>query len=347
MAKATISRNIDRVSVIAASTATSVTPALQVRDQNFPSGDVGLRSITIRYDATMGGTATPTRITNGHIFYLNALTVETDKHGKIVDAVDGLLLYVMNMFDFQTAGLATALSSTPADTDTPSASWKVPFSLFRGLRPYDTNLDMVNSRMKVSSQYGPGTNLWTNTAGSPVILTNVQSIEGKILPGPLDSDPKSAGRETPDYMRCFEQAIIPITATATRFQIALPFGDRIWRRIFITQRNTSSKIEMSNVIAATAEVSLYINNIPIVDRRRFCDIQAENKLVYALETLPTGVAVIDFDDDEQERIFDMLWSLTTDSGNCYLYIDVTTQTNASLLLGFDSLKAIPAAARRG
>ncbi len=346
MAKATISRNFDRVAVIGASTATSVTPSLQVRDQNFPTGDVAIRSLTIRYDATIGGTSTPVRVTNGHIFYLNALTVETDKHGKIVDAIDGLLLYVMNQFDFGTVGQATALTSTPADTDTPSCSWVVPFSLFHGIRPYDTNLDMLKARMKVSSQYGPGTNLMTNTGGSPVILTVNQSIEGKVLPGPLKGadqpDP-----EVPLWIRSFEQSVFPITATTTRYQIALPFGDRIYRRLFITQRNLSTKIEMSNVVAATAEISLYVNNEPFVDRRLFRDIQAENKLTYNLETLPTGVAVIDFDADMQERVFDMLWTLTTASGNMYLYIDVTTQTNASLLLGFDCLKPIPAAALRG
>lgn len=345
MAKATISKNIDRVAVIASSTATSVTPALQVRDQNFPSGDLAIRSLTIRYDATISGTSTPTRVTNGHIFYLNAITVETDKHGKIVDAIDGLLLYTINMFDYGTGGQATALTATPTDADTPTSSWIVPFSLFKGIRPYDTNLDMIKSRMKVSTQYGPGTNLWTQAGGSPVILTNNQSIEGKILPGPLKTEEGSS--ELPLFMRSFEQTVVPITATATRFQIPLPFGDRIYRRIFITQRNLSSKIEMSNVISATAEVSLYLNNVPIIDRRLFRDIQAENKLVYSLETLPTGVAVLDFDADQQERFLDMLYALTLDAGNMYLYIDVTTQTNASLLLGFDCLKPIQPAALRG
>lgn len=350
MAKATLSRNIDRFSVVSSAIATSVTPALAVRDQNFPTGDTLLRSLTIRYDANMGGTSTPTRVTNGHIFYLNALTVETDKHGKIVDAVDGLLFYVMNIFDFGATGLATALTATPADTDVPSCSWIVPFSMYKGVRPYDTNLDVIKSRPKVSSQYGPGTNLWTQAGGSPVIDDNIQSIEGKYLPGPIETrDDASQGlsSELPVWMRSFEQQVVPITATAARYQIAIPFGDRIYRRIFITQRNLSTKIEMSNVIAATAEISFYMNNVPIVDRRRFCDIQAENKLNYALEALPTGVCVLDFDADFQERYFDMLWSLTRDSGNAYLYIDVTTQTNASILLGFDSLKPINDAAKRG
>ena len=346
MSKATISRNIDRNTVISSATATSVTPSLQVRDQNFPSGDLAIESLTLRYDANIGGTATPTRVTNGQIFWLNALTVETDKHGKLVDAVDGLMLYNMNLYEYGTAGQTTALTATPADSDTPSCSWKVPFSLFKGLRPYDTHLDMARARMKVSYQYGAGTNLWTQAGGSPVIDDLTHSIEAKILPGPLKVEPASES-ELPTYVKCLEQKSDPISATETRRQIALPFGDAIWRRLFISQRNTSSKIEMSNVISPTAEVSLYINNTPIVDRRLWRDIQAENKLQYGIETLPTGVAVLDFDADSQERIADMLWALTLEAGNMYLYIDVTTQTNASLLLGFDRLKPIPAAALRG
>jgi hypothetical protein len=348
MAKATLSRNIDRYTVIGSSGQAGA-PSLLIRDQNMPTGDVGWRSLTLRYDAEIGGTSTPTRVANGHIFFLNAVTVETDKHGKVVDAVDGLLLYTMLQYDFGTTGPATALTSTPADTDTPSCAWKIPFSLFKGIKPYDTNLDMLKARAKVSTQYGPQTNLWTQSGGSPVVKNLLQSIEGKMIPNLVEKDDPATGKvsELPIYVRSFEQTTVPITATATRFQIPLPFGDRIYRRIFITQRNLSTKIEMSNVIAATAEISLYINNIPVVDRRLFRDIQAENKYAYGLESIPTGVAVLDFDDDLQERIYDMLFALTVEAGNAYLYIDVTTQTNASLLLGFDCLKPIPPAALRG
>lgn len=346
MAKATLARSVDVSTPVASSIATSVTPSLWVRDQNFPSGDQGISSLLIRYNGTMSGTSTPTRVTNGHIFYANAITVETDKHLKLWDSIDGLLGYIHNIFNYSTTGLATALTATPTDSDTPACSWIVPFVLFHGVRPFDTLLDMSKSRMKVSVQYGPGTNLWTQAGGSPLITGVTQSIESRIVPGPLGPT-QDKESELPNYIRTFEQAQFPITATQSRFQIALPFGDRIYSRIYITQRNTSTKIEMSNVIDPTANISLYINNIPIVDKRRFVDIQAENKLKYSLESLPTGVCALDFDNDAQERIFDMLWALTLESGNMYLYLDVTTQTNASVLLGYECLKPIPPAAQRG
>lgn len=351
MSKATISRGVDAVSIIGAA-GQATAPALQIRDQNFPAGDQALRALVIHYDATMSGTSTPTRVTNGHWFFLNGLTVESDKHNKIVDNVDGLLFATMNLFEFKTNGNAIALSATPADTDTPAASWIVPFSLYNGINPYDTNLDVLLSRVKVSTQYGPQTNLWTQGAGTPLVKNLRQVIEAKILPGPLGEVRASDGSlvqasETPIYMRNFSQILVPITATESRKQIALPFGDRIYRRIFITQRNTSTLIEMSNVIAPTAKVSLYINSIPVVDNREFQVIRDENKLSYGFETLPTGVAVLDFDADMQERIFDMLHTVTKEAGNAYLYIDVTTQTNGAVLLGLDCLREIPAAARRG
>jgi hypothetical protein len=312
---------------------------------------MALRALSIHYDATMSGTSTPTRVTNGHIFFLNGLTVESDKHQKIVDNLDGLLFYTMNTFEFGTTGRATALASTPTDNDTPQCSWIVPFSLYRGILPYDTNLDVLLSRVKVSTQYGPVTNLWTQSGGTPLTKNLRQVIEGKILPGPLSPQFDAGGKqvkesEWPIYMRHFSQILVPITATENRKQIALPFGDRIYRRIFVTQRNTSTLAEMTNVIAVTAQISLYINSIPIVDKREFQVIQNENKLAYSLETNPTGCAVLDFDADDQERIFDMLHTVTKEAGNAYIYIDVTTQTNGAVLLGLDCLREIPAAALR-
>ena len=291
MAKATTSRLIDTVSIIGSS-GQATAPALQIRDQNFPAGDMALRALTVHYDATISGTSTPTRVTNGHIFFLNGLTVETDKHLKIVDNVDGLLFYTMNQFEFGTTGRATALTATPSDSDTPQCSWIVPFSLYRGIMPYDTNLDMLLARMKVSTQYGPSTNLWTQSGGSPLVKNLRQVIEGKILPGRLAAEVDAGGKqvkesELPIYMRSFSQMLVPITATENRKQIALPFGDRIYRRIFITQRNTSTLAEMSNVVAVTAQISLYINSIPVIDRREFQAVQNENKLAYSLESNPT------------------------------------------------------------
>src|SRR5438046_411906 len=137
MSKASISRNIDQVTIIGSS-GQATAPSLQVRDQNFPTGDVAVQALHIRYDAAITGTSTPTRITNGHLFWLNQLTVQTDKHLKIWDAIDGLLGYLHNLFNYGTSPANTALSSTPSDTDVPAASWIVPFALFKGLRPYDT-----------------------------------------------------------------------------------------------------------------------------------------------------------------------------------------------------------------
>lgn len=348
MAKPTISKSVDRYDIITADTATA--PALVQRDANFPSGDLAIRALNIRYDATVGGTGTPTKVTNGNRFYLNALTVETDKHGKLVDAVDGLMLYNMNTLEFGTTPNETQMSSTPADTDTPSASWTIPFSSFRGRRPYDTNLDMIVSRMRVSSQYGAYSNLWTQGAGSPVVKTLNQSIEARVLPGPIFSKPDPAvpgsDDERPQYVRTLEQKSEPITADENRHQIAIPYGDRIWRRLLISQRRTDTKVELSTVALATAEISFYVAGTPVVDRRLLRDIQSDNKRYYGLEAIPTGLAVLDFDEEFQDSIFNTLWTLTNDAGNAYLYVDVKSVTSGSLLLGFDCLKPIPAAAKR-
>ena len=353
MARATQSRQIDRF-VVQGASLTTASLGTVVREQNFPTGDMGLGTLQLRYDGVIGlsGGSGPTKVTNGHIILMRAVTFETDKHSKIVDAVDGLLLYRMLTYEYMTAPDQSGVASTPADANTFYVSLPIPMVLPHGLRPYDTLLDVLKSRPKLTTQYGPYTDVFTYTGGTPGLKSVTQSVEAKILPGPLnpganaDGSPNPSLSELPGYQRSWEQHVEPINSTANRYQIAIPFGDRIWRRLYITQRNGSDRSELSTVVVGTAEVSLYVNTIPIVDRRIFQDIISLNKVEYQIETLPTGVAVLDFDNDMQERINDMLWTLTRDSGNMYLYIDVTSVSNGQLWLGYDSLKPIPQAALR-
>lgn len=346
MSKATLSRNVDQAYFIS-SPGQATAPNLFIRDQNMPTGNQAMRALNFSYDLTVSGTSTPTRVTNGHLFYLNSLTVETDKHGVLVDNVDGLLLHQMLAYDYGTPPANGAMTSTPADSDTPYSNLCIPFTLRKGIRPYDTDLDVLVARMKVSAQYGPVTNLWTQSSGTPLVVTGLQTMEAKVLPGPLEAIANVKDAETPIYQRYFGQKLDPIAATENRHQTAIPYGNVIYRRIFVGQEVTTTKVRSTAVVVPTAKVSLEINGVPVINNRFFREIQRENKLRYGLENLFTDLAVLDFDEDEQERIFDMLHTITAESGNAYLYTDVVTGSGYALLLGFDCLKEIPAAARRG
>lgn len=354
MARPGITRKVDSRTVIDATGINLSNSPTSIIQEGFPQGNQALAELSIRIKGAIGvsGGSSPTRVTDGEKLFLRALTVETDNHGKIVDSMEGLLLNRMLQYEWGTLLDSSQVSSTPADADTFSHGIVLPLVLPNGVRPYDTILDMVKSRPKVTAQYGIRSDIFGYTGGSPVVKSVTQSIEAKVLPTPInegvnaDGTPNVELSELPLLQRSWEMRIEPITQTQTRFQIPLPYSDRIWRRLFITQRDGSTRGELSTVIADTAEVSLVVNNQEIINRTTFGDIRARNKSEYGLESLPTGVAVLDFDLDQRESINDMLSTLDKNTGNAYLYIDVTAVSNGQVWLGYDCLKKIPQAAQR-
>lgn len=346
--KATITRDIDSVNVISSPGSASA-PGLVIRDQNFPKGDQLVRSLLLSYDVTMSGTSTPTRVTNGHIFYANTITLESDKQKNIVDNVDGLSLYKLLAYDQGTPGQASALSATPADSDTPYCSWEIPLALRKGMRPYDTQIDVLQQALTLRVQYGAVTNLWTQSGGTPLVVTNTQTVAAKIIPPPIirvTDAAKGLHDERPIYSRYWGQKLDKFTATETRRQLQIPFGNTIYRRLLLEGRNSSTKVEVSTVMAATGRVSLEVNNQPIVQNVRVQDLLRFNKGRYSLENVFTGTVLLDFDADDQERIGDMLKLLTTEYGSAYLYVDVVyTNSTDALLVSYDALREINADAK--
>lgn len=343
--KATLTRDIDQVTVV---TASAAQPNLLIRDANFPKGDMLLRTLLLRYDSTVGGTSTPTRVTNGHLFYLNSITLESDKQKAIVDNMDGLSMHKLLAFDRGTPPNNTAMSSTPADTDTPMSSLEIPLCLQKGIRPYDTQLDMLKQSLTLKTQYGPVTNLWTQASGSPVVTT-VQGVAAKVLPGPIQpraADGSDAGEE-PVYARYWGQRLEMVTATASRKQIQIPFGNLIYRRLLLEGRTSSTKAELSTVIVGTGRVSLEINNVPIIQNVRLRDIASFNKGLYSLESLFNYTYLLDFDADDQERFQDMLKVITVENGSAYLYLDVVyAAATDGVMISWDALRELDPAARR-
>lgn len=340
--KATITRDIDQFNFIS-SPGQATAPSLVIRDQNFPKGDQLVRSLLLSYDATVSGTSTPTRVTNGHIFYANSITLESDKQKNIIDNMDGLSLFKLLAYDQGTPGQATAMASTPADSDTPTASWEIPLALRRGIRPYDTQIDVLNQSLTLKVQYGAVTNLWTQSSGTPLVVTGTQTVAAKILQEPVRVTDEKSGMmsELPIYARFFGQKIDIFSATEARRQIQVPFGKTIFRRILLEGRNSSTKAELSTVVAATGRVSLEVNNVPIVQNVRFRDLQRFNKGRFNLESLFTGSALIDFDADDQERIDDMLKLITVENGSAYLYVDVVYSASTDgLLVSYDALRPL-------
>jgi len=335
-------------------------PNVQVTKDGFPYGDEMVLSLNVRYNGTFT-VVTPggSPVTDGGLKILRALTVETDKHKKLIDGVDGLGLFRQLQLEGGTKNVSSDCASNASGT-TFGANLRIPFAdPKRLLRPYDCGLHVAKSRMTVKRQYGVVTDV--QSAGTtPAINPLREDISVEVLPGPINDgtpamnpdvvqaggDP-SAFSERPGFMILKERTAFPITSNGT-LKIPIPMGDRIIRRLYISQQTIAAAnglvTEVSNIIHANASVSLQIGKDIIVDRWTWSELAENAKIISEVETMPTGWAFIEF--DESKRIKDMLDCYQYPSGlAAYLNIDVTTQPDANVVLYMDALQLIPDAAK--
>jgi len=331
-------------------------PVVQITDRNFPAGDELMFAVSLRYKGEFDTTAAAgAPVTDGALKILRGLTVESDKHGKLVDGLDGLTIHRVNQFESD-AKPASADCASNADATTFSALHRVTlFDEDRLVRPLDLALDVMKSRITVKRQYGVVTDI--QSAGTaPQIINMREDISVEVQPGPINPgvNPESGARddaysELPALMPVKEVILVPITATQAAMRIQLPYGDRIYRRIYLSQRTIAPAnglvTEVSNIVSENAAISLKHNYEPRVDRLTWAELSDRNKQDFKFQNaLPTGWACIQF--DRTRRIPDMFPVLSKESQNLFLEVDVTTQTNAFLLLCLDSLKPIPTQADR-
>lgn len=329
---------------------TSSQPSVQIVDKNFPAGDEGLHELYVRWAGTFNTSgAAGAVVTNGAFKILRGLTVETDKHLKLVDNVDGLGLARLQSFE-QGAVPANADPASTADGTTFNGSLRIPFAGSKLARPYDTLLDMKQSRMTVKTQFGIVTDI--QSAGTTATVNSLrQDIDVRVLPGPLNpgigpNGPDPDYSELPGWINTKELIVTAITSSQNGYQLRLPYGDRIYKKIAISQRTVTAttNVEVATVITANQQLSLKYNNVPFMDRMTWQALADENKAHFGLETMPTGWAVLEF--DKTGRYKDFLSVLNTDAANLFLEMDVTAVLNGYLYVYLDCLKPIPAAALR-
>lgn len=351
------SRNVRHVGDNTVPAFVSTQPAQQVLDRGFPSGDEGIVALNVRYKGTFTvTTAGGSPVTDGGKKILRSLTVETDKHGKIVDGLDGLSLDRVSRFENGAAPASTDCASNASGT-TFGAQFRIAFADDRRhYRPFDTLLDMKNSRMTVKRQYGLVTDV--QSAGTtPSVSAIREDISAEVLPGPLnpgiDKDKGTEDErfsEIPSYVPVKEKLLIGgyggNIPTQNAYKIALPVGDRIYRRIYISQLTYDTNglpTEVATVITENAGVSLKIGRDVIIDRTTWGELADRAKMIAQVETMPTGWNFIDF--DYTGRIKDMLDVYQYQAGiAANLEIDTTNISNAGIVVILDSLKLIPPAA---
>lgn len=352
-------RNISNVSVSIPSG--TVTPAFSTPvydSNNFPTGDLEIYEMYLRIYGTMGYTytVTPSLVTNGQEIFLKAFTLQSDKHGKIIDNVDGLGLYRIAQFRYRVGGDRSvgAIGASP-NTTAFATEYMLPFSVGSYMRPYDSILDLAKSRLSMILQFGSISN--GTAGGTGDLLTGgtltVEQITAlnyqvgmRVLNGPIiEPNAQGAVPETPEWMPCLELMKVDVTATQTGRRIPIPYADRVYRRIYISQRLSTTHAEQANnIITNTGLVGVEVNAFPWSDRMLNAQQQGINKSKFGIETWPSGWTVIDF--DETGRYPDMLSVLDKNNGTCNLVVDVTSVANGQLWIYLESYKPLPDQALR-
>ena len=336
------------------STITSTQPSPVNISDNWLVGNLTYESLCLNFYGALDlvATAAGAIVERGALRFLRELNFSTDKHGRIIDRLDGITLH--NLQTVRGGRRPVAVDIDDSVTGTPSFEVALKFDFFdrRAARPEDTVLDMLISRPELSLQYG----IPQSTANGDMIVggtyTTVecdsltQEVHVKANPGPVDG-PKEGPVSVP-YWGILKY---PINSTVTQQQIGLSYGDRGIKRLYITQRNGTTLAELANTVIGanrTDRLSLNLNGFRFIDSIQWTALQNENAGDYNLDSMPPGMAVLDFAPDRTGgyRLSNILNALTNIQGTLELLADVTSVTNGQLWIIYEAVKPIPSGALR-
>lgn len=314
---------------------TATAPSAVQSGQGLPTGNMLLTDLLLgsNQNLTIGTGTTPQ--TDGELLLVDSIYVDTDKHGPIIENVDGLGLSRMLQMIYGARPQTTAIAASTANY---YSGWRIPMAIpenAHALRPYDTVLDLNNARMTARVQY----NALGVALGTVGTATSTPTVNwgGRLVYAPTDE-------ELPIYVPVFKLKKVAITATATGFQIPLDFGGLVYGAIGIAQRNNSTLAERTDVIAANAKIRVDVNGRDAVLPMEYRDLQTYTKQANELETHPPAWAFLDFY-SQTGRVNDAI-DTVGQQGNMNLCIDVTTQTNAAVWVYTWGFKPIPPTALR-
>lgn len=304
---------------------TTVQPTIQSLDRGFPAGEKFMTGLALRVYGKLNITASAAgaNVTDGPLQFLRNVYFDTDKHGPIINNVDGISL----------ARLHTFLNGVPPKVIQPSAlttadglvfseSLNIPFAQRFALRPEDTHLYMKTARPKLTYVGGVFTDLVSGgTMSKSEALPFLQATSFELAEA--DGGPLKAN-DMPLYVPFVELKKVSITTTTSGFKIELPYGDRIYQMLGISQRNPTTLAEVDNaVIVREANIRLEKNNQPIINTIQWADVQDETARMYKLASLPTGWGVLNFAGEEKKprQISEMLNTVDTAAGTLNLFLD--------------------------
>lgn len=347
-----------------AANVTTAQPAPFQLTAPFPVGDMVYQSVAMRWSGklnctTGGGTV----VTDGGLQFLRAIYFSTPQHTMLIENVDGIMWHDMQTVRERVRPTHADISGTGVGT-TPTFDYflRLPFKDLASYAAPDLGLDVLrsgNPLLQINlGTYGDFVS--GGAAADSVDATSAMEISTILDPGPV-TDPDLPTQFQP----YFGTARFPISTTVAQYQMFLAFGDRIIKRLFIAQRNSSTLARLANTIIGAADtdrVSLKINsNFPWVDRIEWKQLQEENATDYRLAAIANGLGVFDFvqqilgGTDTKSgtaggaagaKLADALSTLSKNQGTLELDADVTTVSNGIVLVGYEAAKILQPGARR-
>lgn len=324
----------------------------------FPIGDLVYNSLEFSITGNLnmitgGGTV----VTDGGLVFLQAIYLSTPQHNMIWEGIDGIMAHDMERYEERNAPTHSDVSATTVST-TPTFRYglRIPFKDPQQFNFNDTGLDVLRSGQPLLQiNTGVFTNFVSGGAAADTVQTYTIESHLRMDPGPIEPAKGDAPTRFMPYRGVLK---VPISSTVAQYQIFLAFGDRIIRRLYVTQRNGSTLARLNNTIIGAAEtdrISLKINsNFPWVDRLEWTALQQQNQRDYGLAAASNGVGCIDFfrrvlgnpDGQAGAKLSDALSVLSKNQGTLELDVDVTTVSNGQLWIGYDAVKFIPQGALR-
>ncbi len=235
----------------------------------------------------------------------------------------------------------TDISSAATGSPTFEYGLEIPFIDRKAARPEDVSLDLFGARPTLTTQVGIFTDFVSGGTNSVAQVASFkQEVHVDMDPGPVDI--AADGPLLMPYLGVFKY---PILSTARATQIGIPYGDRVYKRIFLCQRNGSTLAEINNTIIGANDndrVTLKVNGFPWVDNVEWLALQDMNANDYGLSAMPNGVGVLDFCPQRARGYMhsDALNVINNAVGTAELLLDATAVSNGQFWLGWDAMKPI-------
>lgn len=320
---------------------TTSAPGDVVSGQGMPTGNMTLSNLHlgVNHNLTIGTGLTP--LTDGEIILVKSIFVNSDKHGTIVENLDGLLLHRMLQYIYGTRPQTTAYAAASANYFT---GWDIPLAIpenAHAFRPYDSVLDLASARLDTRVSF----NTQTQALGTPGTASSIPTVTWS---GHLNYAPKESANplesELPLFTPVFKQRVVPISATTNQLTIPLDYSGLIYLGIGLHQRNSSTFAEVTDILVPGAKVRLEVNGVDRVLPMEVRDLGSVAKTQCEVESSTAAFTFLDFF-SKTGMITDAINTIGT-QGSVNLYADVVTSANRELRVGVWGLKPLNDNAKR-